>query len=140
MTSMSNPEQLPLFGGQNLNIVYEVKRQIRIALSRTKLSRDEVVDRVAELARRDGAPVSITKPVLDSWCKESDPGRMPSIAAITILCHVLGTVEPLRAMASALGAAVINSDDLRILNFGRAEIARRRAQKSARKAADELGL
>lgn len=137
---MSSQDQLHLFSGQNLNVVYEVKRQLRIALANSKLSRDEVVDQATKIAWRDGVQSFISKATLDSWCKDSEPGRMPSLGMLVILCHVLGTLDPIKPLVNPLGGTVIGREDLKVLSFGRAEMMKRRAQKSARRAADELGL
>lgn len=126
---------------QNFNVVYEVKRQIRLALSESRLSRDQVVDEVNRLAGRDGSTYrTITKAALDSWCKDSDPSRMPGLNCLVILCRVLGTLGPINAMLGPLGAQAIDGKEAGILAWGRAEMERRQATKKARIAAEALNL
>ncbi len=135
---MYESHQLDLFGEQNLNIVAEVKRQIRIALGKTVLSRDQVVDRMNGLAARDGLKKTVTKAALDSWCKDSDPGRMPGLGGLILLCRVLGTVEPIRALARPLGCEIVGVEDRKVLVWGKAEIEKRKAIKKARLALESL--
>ena len=135
---MYEARQLDLFEEQNLNIVSEVKRQIRLALAKTRLSRDQVVDRMNALAARDGLRESVSKATLDGWCKDSDPSRMPSIARLVLFCHVLGTVDPIRAIARPLGADVVGPEERKVLSWGKAELAKKRAAKKARLALEAL--
>jgi hypothetical protein len=135
---MYDSYQLDLFGEQNLNIVAEVKRQIRLALGKTTLSRDEVVDRMNALASRDGLKDTVSKATLDGWCKDSDTSRIPSLARLVLFCHVLGTADPIRAVARPLGTEVVGPEERKILAWGKAELARRRAAKKARLALEVL--
>lgn len=135
---MSNVMQLSLFSGQNLNIVSEMKRQIRMAIARTGDSRDNVVDRMNELAGRDGIPKTTTKAVLDSWCKDSEPQRMPSLTGLVLLCQACDTVEPIKVLVRPLGGDVIGPDEKRVLLWGQAELQKKKASKRARIALESL--
>ena len=138
MTSITKAHQLDLFKNTLLNPTYTVKRQIRIALANSRLSRDEVADRMNEMARVEGMRKSISKAVLDNWTKDSDPDRLPSLPWMTIFCKVLETVAPLEAMAQPLGAAILGPEDLNVLKWARAELARKKAAKRARIALEEI--
>lgn len=100
--------QLGLFTDNELNPTYGIKRQIRLALSNTSLSRDQVVDRMNEIARREGLRKTVSKATLDSWCKDSEPDRLPAPPWLTILCHVLGTTDPIGPILKALGWGLVN--------------------------------
>jgi hypothetical protein len=130
--------QLSLFGDQNLNIVAEVKRQIRMALAKTTMSRDQIVDQMNALAARDGLRETMTKATLDGWCKDSDASRMPSIVRLVLFCHVLGTIEPFRAVTRPLGCDVVGPEEKAVLRWGKAELEKRRAAKRARLALENL--
>ena len=133
--------QLQLFRDRNLNIVYEIKRQIRLALCGTNLSRDQVMDEMNRLASRDGVnKKAVTRATVDSWCKDSEPGRLPSLNGLVVFCAALGTQEPVRAMLKPLGADVIGPEEVGLLAWARAEQARRKAAKKARLAQEELDL
>lgn len=133
--------QMALFSDRNLNIVYEIKRQIRLALSSSRLSRDEVADEMNRLASRDNVNTrTMNRETLDGWCKDSELSRIPSLPSLVLFCAVLNTVGPIRAMLQALGADAISGDDAALLSWARAERERRRATKRARIAMESLDL
>lgn len=135
---MSNISQLELFRSSSLNPTYEIKRQLRIALANSALSRDEVVDLMNEISVSEGMRKTVSKAVLDGWVKDSDPDRLPSLPWLTIFCRVLEVTGPLNAMARPLGFAVIGAEDVNILKWGQAELQKRRAAKRARMALDAV--
>lgn len=136
-----SPNQLQLFPAKNLNILYETKRQIRLALSGSRLSRDEVADAMNALAARDNAHVvRITGATIDGWCKDSDITRVPNIEALVLFCAVLQSLDPIRPMLQVLGADAIGAEDAALLAWARAERERRRATKRARIAMESLDL
>lgn len=135
---MSNLSQLELFRSTSLNPTYEIKRQIRIALAGSNLSREQVVDEMNEISVSEGMRKSVSKAILDGWVKDSAPDRLPSLPWLTIFCRVMNTTGPLNAMAQPLGFGIVGPDDARVLEWGRAELEKRRAAKRARMALDAV--
>jgi len=135
---MYDANQMDLFIEQNLNIVADVKREIRIALSKTHLSRDEVVDEMNTLAVRDGLKGTVTKAAIDGWCKDSDESRLPSLPRLVLFCRVLTTAAPIQAMVRPLGCEAIGPKEKKVLAWGQAELEKRRAIKKARLAMEVL--
>lgn len=134
--------QLDLFEqDQTSNIANEIKRQVRIALSKSNLSRDQVADEMNLLAVRDGVNGGrYNRATLDGWCKDSDASRVPGLAGLVLFCRVLGTVEPVRALLRPLGADAITQEDRALLSWARAERDRRKATRRARLAAEILEM
>ena len=130
-------DQLSLFDTQSLNIAAQLKRELRLALSASRYSRDEICDQVNHLASIEGVRMSLTKATLDSWLKD-DPGRMPGCQALVILCAVLGTNAPIAALAKPLHAQVVGEDEVKLLAWGRAEIQRRKAARRAKLALEAI--
>ena len=128
--------QLDLFS-KSLNPTYEIKRLIRLGIAGSRFSRDEIADRMIEIAVREGVG-KVTKAMIDSWTKDSDPGRLPSLPHLIILCEVLGTAAPVAAMIRPLGCEVIGPEDAALLKWARAERDKRRAVKAARLALEVL--
>lgn len=135
---MNTAHQLDLFKHHSLNPTYEIKRQIRMALADSSLSRDEIVDLMNEISTREGMRKSVSKAILDNWCKDSDVDRLPSPAWITIFCHVTGSTAPIGAMVLPLGAQVIIEDDVMVLKWANAELDKKRAVKKARLALEAI--
>lgn len=135
---MSNTSQLKLFQSDSLNPTYEIKRQLRIALANSALSRDEVVNQMNEISVAEGMRKTVSKAIVDGWVKDSDPDRLPSLPWLTIFCRVMEVTGPVNAVVQPLGFSVIGPEDARILAHGQADLARRRAAKRARMALDAV--
>ena len=58
----------------------------------------------------------------------------------TCFCHVTGSRLPLEVLAGPLGLDVIDSDDLLLLEWARAERERRTNARRARILAEEIGI
>ena len=111
-----------------------VKRALKAALGRSNLSRDQIAGRVNEVAEVEGLGRRITKPILDSWVKPGNPERLPGLAWLVILCHVLDDFTPIKALAECAGLRIIGLKDQTLLSWAKAEEARRRADRRARAA------
>ena len=136
--------QLDLFRSESLNITYDIKRIIRLELDDAKkrgLSRDEIVDSMNEIAVREGMRLGkngISKDTLDGWCKDSDPGRLPSLPWLVIFCKILGTVNPIDILGRPLGSRTIGPVDAKKLAWADAELKKKRATRTARLALEAI--
>ena len=135
---MFKMNQLKLFSRQNLNPTFEIKRILRLVLSASNLSRDQVVDRMNDLSSREGIKGSISKATLDSWTKDSDPARLPSITQLILFCSIMETTEPMRPIIATLGGELLGPEDLKVFKYGKAEIEKKKAMKRARRALEEI--
>lgn len=124
--------QLDLFKTTSLNPTYEIKRQIRLAIAGSSLSRVEIADQMNAVAVSEGMRKKISKDTLDSWTKDSEPDRLPSPPWLTIFCLVLKTTGPLNAIVRPLGMDVIGPNRVKVLAWGRAELEKRKAIKAAK--------
>ena len=135
---MSGAKQLDLFSGQSLNPIYELKDLIRSEMSRSSLSRDQIVDQMNELAGRKNLPGRISKSTLDAWCKISDLSRLPSPVQLMLLCVVLKTNIFFKPLVYPLGSELISPEEKKILNYGKAELKKKKAAKEVRRALEEI--
>jgi len=135
---MFKTNQLDLFCDQTLNPTYEIKRQIRLAIINSNRSRDQIVDEMNTIAKIEGMQSSFSKSALDNWCKDSDPGRLPSPAWMTIFCAVTKDGGPIMAMIKPLGCSVLEEKDTKLLAWARAEMEKRKAMKRARLALEAI--
>ncbi|MBN2060736.1 MAG: hypothetical protein JW882_10010 [Deltaproteobacteria bacterium] len=129
---MFKPNQLELFTSQSLNPTYELKRRIRLEMSKSAMSRDQVVDKMNDLASREGIQGRISKATLDGWCKDSDPSRIPSPVQLVLFCVVMDSNDPMKVLVNPLGSELIGPEDAKLLAWARAEQAKRKAVKRAR--------
>jgi len=130
--------QLDLFHNKSLNTTYEIKRSMRLAVSKSHFSREEIIDQINKVAIQEGMRTTISKATLDNWLKDSDPGRLPSPAWLTIFCDILDDTGPIGAMLLPLGSIVLGGDTQKLLVWAEAEFGRRQAAKKARTALANL--
>ncbi len=137
--------QRGLFDRPSLNPVPRLKAAMREALKGCGLSREQVVDRMNELASLEGLSTGgrakrVTLPLLDKWVAEGAPEHVIPTKFIPIFCEATGDYGVLRVLARCLGLAVIGPEEQKLLEWARAEVEKRRIAKKARKLAEELGL
>jgi hypothetical protein len=126
-------------------LVYQLKVSLNRAVSASKLSRLEILDKANKLALESN--INLTKgngdlsiDMFSKWLNPNEPMYKPSIEALSILYYVLGNdltiVEP---FMRALGLDVINSEDKYYRDLGRiqSEVKRLKRQQRALEAKNE---
>ena len=124
-------ERIDKGGSKSLNVTFAIKRAIRLALANSSLSRDQVVDRMNELAAREGLKKSVSKAAVDGWTKDSDLSRLPSLPWIVIFCKVLENADLISTIAGPLDLSVVDERGKALLDWAEAELARQRATRRA---------
>lgn len=136
--------QLNLWDAPSLNPVPRVKEAMRVSLKGSPLSREQVVDGMNDLARLEGISTNgrakkVTSEMLDKWvsngCDHIIPWKL-----LPIFCKVVGSVDPLRALVSPLGADLIEEEEINLLKWARAEMESRRLRKVKKKLEAEIGV
>jgi len=118
--------QLSLFDHPTLNISKDLKRAMHAAVKNSKLSRDEIVDRINELAGRygvrlvKGKETSLHLSTFEKWINPDDLTRQMPVRALPVFCAVVGCPELLDIIANPMGLRVIGPDEVKLLNWARA--------------------
>lgn len=98
---------------------------IKSALAETDMGRDELVDRINGYFCRTAVghkanPPECLRPLtshqLNNYLSKPTAYRLPAYYLYAI-CHVLDTLEPIRGIAAAMGAEVINREDAQLLHL-----------------------
>jgi hypothetical protein len=136
---------LPLFDAPSLDCIPRLKAAMRDALKACPLSRTRVVADMLALAEREGINtglrgLTITEDVLNQWVAPSADQHVICLRLLPLFCRAVNSVEPLAALAGAIGATVIGDEDRKLLAWAKAETQRRKAHKTARRLAEEVGL
>jgi hypothetical protein len=99
----------------SFNIDLRLRDAISQAIKDCPHSRFQIAAKMSELLG-----VEITKSMIDSWTAESREGlyRFPA-CYLPALCHVVGSLEPVRIMADLLGAYVIQGEEAILTELGR---------------------
>lgn len=137
-------EQLTLFNGKSLNPIPRVKEAMRQAIKKCGLSREQVVDRMNELARVDGLTTGgrareISIDLLEKWLSNSVDHLIPW-KLLPIFCHVVNSIDPIRPLIALLDAQVISREEWTMLEWAKAEKERRQLRKRQRWLEGKIGI
>lgn len=122
-----------------------LKAAMREAIETSGLSRMKVVADINALAHLEGMTCggrgqNVTEDMLDKWCAASAIAHIIPLRYLPAFCRVTGSILPLVALAIPAGGSVIVNEDLKLLEWARLEIQRRRLGKDARRLAQEVGI
>lgn len=133
-------EQMYLFG-PSLNTTARLKAAMREAVSKSDLSREQIVDRMRSIAKVEGLGggrgSTISLPNLDAWCSETKPNLIP-VNLLTVFCKVVKDVTPIRILIDPLGATIVGSEKAKVLAWAEAEIQSRRLAKRKNRLMSEI--
>jgi len=116
-------------------LMANVKSAMNRAASRCGLSRDEIVDRMNQIARSAGISLSrgnaksVTLATLEKWLNPANTEHQPSILAVNVFCTAVKSVEPLAAMLRPHGCGVMTPQDKKLRDYADAILAEREAKK-----------
>lgn len=131
--------QIGLFTKISLNPIPELKRMMRLAIKESGLPREELADRMDDLAETEGMARQVTFEALQSWLKNEDCRHIP-IELLTIFCKATGSILPLQAFLAPLEAMAVREKDLAALDLGQAIVMRRQASRKERMAMLKLEM
>jgi hypothetical protein len=137
-------KQLNLFKKQSLNVSREFKDCLATVVSGSGLSRAEFLDRMNEIADRFGIRLmkgngnGLTMATFEKWLNVDQSQYVPPLSALTVICEVGNTIEPLQIFARALGLQVIDEHRIRRLMWADAYHDARKARNTMKKLEEEL--
>lgn len=132
-------KQLNLFKKQSLNVGREFKACLADVVSQSGFSRAEFLGRMNEVAERFGVRLmkgnsnGLTMATFEKWLNVDQGQYVPPLAALTVICEVGNTIEPLQVFARALGFEVIDEARSRRLQWADAYHEARDARNRMRK-------
>jgi len=143
---MTRPPQQPsLFDSPALKLG-SLGRAIKLALNRaakeSKISREEIAHRAAELAAEAEVNLcpggGLGKGTLDKWLDLNSPGHMPSLLGLAVLCQVLNEAGPLAPVLEYLGLEAMGVEERKYRDYGRAHFELEQARQGLKKAKERL--
>ncbi len=116
----------------------------RAANESRSLSREQIVDRMNDMARRAGVSLNsnartLSVAVLEKWLNPSETGHRPSLAAVHVFCLVLDDVRPLEVLLGLHGCGLMTREDRKLRDYGAAILAERDARKRKKQLEAKLG-
>lgn len=137
------PTQLNIFNHSGLHTtVRDIKESINAEVKASGKSRDQVLDRANELAKRHHVVMNgkgeLSKDLFEKWINPEDESRVPSIRGLMVICAALETVKPLDVMAIPMGGRVIGPEEVKLLEWAKRYQQTRVLRKQMRKLEEEL--
>jgi hypothetical protein len=119
-----------------------VKLALNRAAKESNLSREEIAHRAAGLAEEAGVNLcpggGLGKSTLDKWLNLDCPGHAPSLLGLAALCQLLNDARPLAPVLEFLGAGMMNEEDRKFRDLGRAQFEMDQARQKLTKAKERL--
>lgn len=137
-------KQLNLFDQASFNYTRELKACMASVVVDSGMKRPEFLERMNLVAERYGVRLTkgngqgLTESLFEKWINPEDKVRIPSLAAISIICEVGGSVAPMQVMASPVGAMVIDDKDVKLLMWAKEYQKAKNARKVMKKLEAEI--
>lgn len=141
---MTKPIQLNLFNQPTLNVAKPIKDAMNNDVRDSGLSREQIVDRMNELANRFGICLNrgnskrLTIEVFEKWLNPSDLSRQMPLKALPVFCAAVETCSTIDALTRPLGLRVIGDRDQKLLAWAEAKMAVKAHGRKIRKLEAEL--
>ena len=137
-------KQLNLFKQQSLNVGREFKDCLATVVSESGMSRATFLDRMNEVASRFGIRLmkgngnGLTMATFEKWLNVDQSQYVPPLSALTVICEVGNSIEPLQVFARALGLQVIDEKGIKRMMWADAYHDARKARNKMKKLEEEL--
>jgi hypothetical protein len=130
--------QLSLFDDHSADLAMlmaRVKSAMNQSAMRCGASRDEIADRMNEIAKSAGVSLSrgnaksVTLATLEKWLNPANAEHVPSILAVNVFCLATKSTAPLMVMLGLHGCGVMTPEDKKLRDYAKAILAEREARK-----------
>lgn len=132
-------KQLSLFSQPSLNINRTLKKQMAHSAKSSQWSRDEILDRMNDLASRYGVRLmkgngkALTMTTFEKWLNVAAMEHVPPVNSLVIFCAAIGDNSPMHVLMEPLGKGVVDEADAKLLlwakEYQRAKSARQKMKK-----------
>lgn len=139
------PKQLRLWDEPSMDTTQALKTAMRQALEACSLSREKIVADMNRLAAEAGMTCGgrgqkVTIEMLHKWCAPGSPEHVIKVTYLTLFCHAVGSFLPFQALLSPLKAMAIFGADLKFLELGKLQTAKRKLDRDYRRLNQEVDL
>ena len=116
-----------------------LKAYMSEAVKGSGFSRAQIVDEMNRLSALAGMGARISEAMIDKWLAKGSREHIISVRMLPVFCQAVGSYRPLQALFPA-GVEIVAGEDLKRLQWARAEVERRKATKRARQLAGVSGF
>ena len=142
---MGKPQQLSLFDIPTFNIARDLKASANEAARKSRWSRDEIVDKMNDLAGRYGVNLvkgngHLTVETFEKWLAVNDMTRVMPIAALPVFCAVVDDWSAIAIVARPLGLELIGREDQQLLRWAKIKLRHKQEGAELRSIEKEIGV
>jgi len=133
-----------MFNHPSLNIMRPLKESMATAARECGLSREDIVDKMNDLAERYGVLLvkgngrRLKVATLEKWLNPGDKQHVISLKALPVFCAVVKSSKPMRALIEPLGYQVVDDKDTQLLTWAKHYHSVKRTRAEMRKIEAEL--
>jgi hypothetical protein len=119
-------------------LMQRVKTEMARCVSESGLSRDQVLDRINEIAATAGIRIgggnstSLGRATLDKWLNPAEHKHLPGLIALNIFCLALKDPGPLVVQMETHGWSVMSEQDRKYRDYGKACMDEKEARRRKR--------
>lgn len=143
MRKSADGRQLSLFG-PGLDVLQAVKAAMNRAAKGSALSREQICDRMSEVAVEHGIRLQagnswrMAPATLEKWLNPADREHVPGPRALVVFCKVVGDHGAIQALAAPLGLTLIDERQAALLERAEIEAEIKRLQRRKKKLEEEI--
>ena len=136
--------QRSLFNQPTLNVAKPIKAALNKDVQASGLSREQIVDRMNELADCYGVCLvngnckRLTIETFEKWLNSNDLKRQIPLKAIPVFCAAVKKHSSLDVMARSLGMRVVGDREQKLLSWAEAKMAIREHNRTVKKLESEI--
>lgn len=140
----NRPIQLDLFNQPTLNVIRPIKQAMNSDVRNCGLSRDQIVDRMNDLAARYGVCLvngnykQLTIETFEKWLNPNELNRCIPLKALPVFCAAVERSTVINVLARPLDLRVVDSRERKLLSWAEAKIAIKEKNKIVRKLESEF--
>jgi len=134
MRNSVDSKQLSLWG-PGLDVLQAVKAAMNKAARANALSREQICDRMSDLATEHGIRLQagnsrrLAPATLEKWLNVADRDHVPGLRALVVFCKVVGDHRAIQALAAPLGLTLIDERQAALLERAEIEVEIRRLKR-----------
>ena len=131
--------QLNLFARPSFNIGRALKDQLAATAKSSGISREELLDRMNDLAERYGVRLMkgnssrLTMATFEKWLNPAAMEHVPGINSLLIFCAAANDIAPMTVIMAPLGVQYIDENEVKLLlwakEYQKAKLAREKMRK-----------
>ncbi|BBO74371.1 hypothetical protein DSCW_17880 [Desulfosarcina widdelii] len=136
--------QLGLFDQPTLNVIRPIKQVMNTDVRECGLSREQIVDRMNDLAARFGVCLvsgnckRLTVETFEKWLNPNELNRSIPLKALPVFCAAVERCSVIETLARPLGLRIVDDREQKLLSWAKAKMDIKEKNRIVRRIESEL--